>query len=319
MGSCAVWRWPPGASPAAIPGAAVGTILFRTSAGLAGLPWTVTAEGPEQRHSPRLYRNTAGDRCRRRTPLPTYHAMTQIRTFHARLDTLLGNAKSADPADVADFDWARAGRITSPSARDFLSKTVNRLYYGELATAAACTALVPRMDDLLVREFLEHQAADEERHARIYRQYMDRLGTTPVEEPVSAEILGAVSVWRGHPAAVVAGLNIALEGAAMEIQLKLAKDAACPVFADINRMVARDEARHLAFGKIYLSEISPQLDRRDREWIVTWLRAIWLRASEHAFRDLPGAKALPVLVRRHIVKRGWRRTRQALADVGLAA
>ena len=118
--------------------------------------------------------------------------MTQIRTFHARLDTLLGNAKSADPADVADFDWENAGRITGPRALDFLAKTVNRLYHGELATAAACAALAPRMDDPLVREFLEHQAADEERHARIYRRYMHALGIAPVEEPVSAEILGAV-------------------------------------------------------------------------------------------------------------------------------
>ncbi len=245
--------------------------------------------------------------------------MTQTRTFHARLDTLLGNAKSATLATVDDFDWENVTRTASPRARDFLAKTVNRLYQGECVTASACAALAARMDDALVREFLEHQAEDEERHAAIYRRYMHELGTAPAEDSVSAEILGAVSVWRGHPAAVVAGLNIALEGAAMEIQLKLAKDADCPVFAEINRQVARDEARHLAFGKIYLSETVPNLDRRDREWIISWLRAVWLRASEHAFRDLPGAKALPILLRRHIVKRGWRRTQQSLDSVGLAA
>ena len=245
--------------------------------------------------------------------------MMQRKKFETRLQALLGNAKAAHPVDVLDFDWSGAGHVRSSCAHDFLAKTVNRLYHGELVTAAACAAVAQRMDNGLVRECLEHQAADEERHARVYRRYMQALGVEPKTDLVSAEIAGAVSVWRGHPSAVIAGLNIALEGAALDIQLKLAKDAACPVFAEINKQIARDEARHLAFGKIYLSEVAPDLDPRDKEWILSWLRAVWLRASEYALQDLPGAKALPIWMRRHIVKRGWRRTQQSLDDVGLAA
>lgn len=245
--------------------------------------------------------------------------MAQRKTYHERLGTLLDNARSASCVDVRDIDWDSAGCVSSQSDKDFLAKTVNRLYHGELVTAQACATLSRRIGDSRVQAFLEHQAADEERHARLFLTYMRRLGLHPKDDLVSQEIAGAISVWRGHPTAVVAGLNIALEGAALDIQLKLAKDAACPVFARLNREIARDEARHLAFGKIYLSETLPDVDPLDRQWILVWLRHVWTRASEHAFQDLPGAKALPRWVRGQIIRRGWRRTQQTLADVGLAA
>ena len=245
--------------------------------------------------------------------------MTQTKDYHSRLRSVIANAAEDGPADVRLFDWDKAGQIRSGCTRAFLARTVNRLYQGELVTAAACEALAERVDDPVVRDCLLHQVADEHRHAEIYLRYMRALGVEPHADPVAEEIGSAVAVWRGHPSAIVAGLNVALEGAAMEIQLKLAKDAACPVFRDINRRIARDEARHLAFGRIYLTEVTPHLDERDRKWIIAWLRGVWQRASEHAFQGLPGTKVLPMMVRRQILKRGWRRTENSLRTVGLAA
>jgi len=62
------------------------------------------------------------------------------------------------------------------------------------------------------------------------------------------------------------------------------KDERCdPLVREINRMHHVDEARHLAFGRLYLAELFQQHSARwtpeqlagFRQWLVDYLRASW--------------------------------------------
>ena len=69
----------------------------------------------------------------------------------------------------------------------------------------------------------------------------------------------------------------------------------CPLFAEIGAAIARDEARHVAFGRLYLRHALPRIARDERLAMLGWVRALWHSAVGDGAAGIvpagPGARA----------------------------
>jgi len=236
-----------------------------------------------------------------------------------RLTRLAANAR-AGQWSLDDIDWQHGPRppvwITARQARF----TVSQLYYGEIATARICRRLMSEVPEGAARACLSLQIADEERHAEAYRRYLERLGgILPMSDPLKWALVAAENGPFG-PLGAIAAFHIVVEGEYLRIQSSLTRFLSCPLFRRINRRIARDEARHAAFGKTYLKERLAALPPRRQQEMYDWLQEIWQQAADSAQAQrghTPGDRSGAQWLLRLWLSSGWRHHQRALAQIGL--
>ncbi len=219
-------------------------------------------------------------------------------------------------ADIRDWD----GDVGAPKwlPRKFQSALISQFYHGELATLKMCRRVLTEIGDPEAKRCLSFQIADEERHARIYLAYLEKTGgrLQPVD-PVLEAAYDKALAWSGPPEGLICAFNIVLEGEALFALDYLGGWLTCPLFKRINERISRDEARHLAFGRIYLAGALKALETDQRLDIYRWLKGLW---RDTAFRVMDRFW-IPnmILVRRCRIwaETGWRDHRKALIGVGL--
>lgn len=194
---------------------------------------------------------------------------------------------------------------------------VSEFYHGEQATLRLCRTLLSRIGDANARHCVEVQIADEDRHARVYRAYLERLGDIVPSETAVADVYEQVLAWSGPPEAMIAAFNIVLEGEALRTLDDLAAWLPCPWFQRINARVARDEARHFAFGRHYLAAAMPGLDRDCRLDVHRWLKGLWDAVGTATLKRFHVPGLITGRRRRRWVEAGWRSHRAQLIAVGL--
>ena len=233
-----------------------------------------------------------------------------------RIDILIDKAaRHASASRGAD----RAPGFSPPRwmpRRDFVG-IVSQLYHAEAATGAACAALSRRLGGTQAGRFVAVQERDEVRHASLYRSYLDKLGDiAPMDESLAAAMSGGLA-WNGTPAGTVVAFNVVLESEAVNLQHMAARALSCPLFRRISERVAVDEARHVAFGALYLRRALAAVDYDERAEIYRWVKSLWARAAAPpaSGRGLT-AMALRLARRRYMDER-WPVQRRHLARIGL--
>ena len=203
----------------------------------------------------------------------------QPRSNDDRRQTLLEKGRAAQVQSHLDFDWQRPVNIPFWLPNAVAAGAVSQFHFGEGATARMCRQLRPLLPEQAAKEFLETQALDEDRHARIFSAYLDKLGgARPVSGPMQDLYDEALS-WKGAPEAIMVAFHIILEGEALRLCHGIDGGMPCPLFRDLSAVVARDEARHVAWGKLYLRDVLPTMPQRERLEIYRWARALWYRAA----------------------------------------
>lgn len=241
-------------------------------------------------------------------------------SMNAETATALGDlAAKGERAQWAADELTAGGRPAVPRSIPSAVYTtlVSHFYHGELATLRLCQRLLERIGDADARRCLAVQIADEERHARVYRAYLERLGDIAQPEPTVTDVYDRALAWPGPPEAMIAAFNIVLEGEALRALDDLDGWLPCPWFRRINARVSRDEARHFAFGRFYLSAALPGLGRDQRLEIHRWLKGLWdaIGTATLARYHVPGL--ITRGRRRRWVEAGWRNHRAQLMAVGL--
>ncbi len=201
--------------------------------------------------------------------------------------------------------------------RKFHAALISQFYHGELATQRLCRVLLKRIDDPRAGRCLRIQIADEERHALVYRNYLKKLGDIRPVEPALEEAFERALSWSGPPEALIAAFNVVLEGEALRALEDMGGWLSSPLFQRINGPICLDEARHFAFGRIYLHRRLPGLDREQRVDIYRWLKRLWL---DTAFGTLDGFRIPGLITRRRRkawAESGWQGHRRNLISVGL--
>lgn len=201
------------------------------------------------------------------------------RTNLERRTALLVKGRDAQFQSHLDFDWDRPVKLPFWLPKSAAASAVSQFHLGETSTARMCRQLQMDMPELGTREFLETQSLDEERHARIFATYLDKLGgAKPVPEPVQ-QLYDEALAWTGAPEAVMVAFHIILEGEALRLCHGIEAWMPCPLFRELATVVSRDEARHVAWGKLYLRDTLPALSKKERLEIYVWSRALWFRAT----------------------------------------
>jgi len=201
--------------------------------------------------------------------------------------------------------------------RSFPALIVSQFYHGEQATLAMCRKLLAGLENPEERRCIRIQTADEKRHAEVYRAYLAEFGNLAPVNPVLEAAYEKALAWNGPPEALVAAFSIILEGEALYALDYLGGWFPCPRFRRINGRIAADEARHVAFGRIYLGARLPAMPRERRFEIYRWLKALW---TSTAFGILGQLRIPSVIPRRHCriwAETGWQDHLRALIDVGL--
>jgi hypothetical protein len=234
-----------------------------------------------------------------------------------RLETLAANGRDRQWTVDGDIDWTQ--NIVQPNwlLRRFHGALISQFRHGELAAVRVCGRLLHHVPDPHVRDLLVQQIADEERHALAYEWYMARLGDDAPVDPSMAEAVGRALEWRGSPLGLMVVFHVMLEGEALRSLRGLAKKLPCPLFGQINARITRDEARHVAFGRLYLREQLKTLDLEERMAIYRFVKSLWddCAAGTLSRFHIPGF--VTQALRRRWIAEGWALHSRALVDVGL--
>ena len=237
----------------------------------------------------------------------------------ARWTALLANARDGQWNLADEIDLSAAPRLPWWLPRKAYVTLISQLHYGELASMRMCMTLRPLLAAQTPLALLDLQEADEARHAALYRQYMERLGElAPPDDYVAAALDGGL---RGRHGAlgIMTAFHIVLEGEALVLQQDLAAQLPCPSFRRINALAARDEARHVAFGKTYLAGRYGGLGADERIELYLWARTLWHDCAETLRGRYTGiSRAFFSLSRGGMAER-WRRQERALVEIGLVS
>lgn len=204
-----------------------------------------------------------------------------------RLRVLYERGKAAQWNATTDIDWtAGVGtpdnvgllgpnllleRDTSlvPSERwaafqwEFHSWMTSQFLHGEQGALLAAGRLVAMAPDMDAKLLTAAQAADEARHVEAFARYVELLGNTyPVNSSLKRmfDTVNAESRWD----IVFLGMQIIAEGLALAALRFEQTRSFDPVIAQLTRLVAKDEARHVAFGLLALREVCSELTSREK-------------------------------------------------------
>ncbi|NIA67458.1 ferritin-like domain-containing protein [Pelagibius litoralis] len=189
---------------------------------------------------------------------------------------------------IADWPEAPDDRLAVILAGQFL--------LGEEVTAQACRNLSRQVPLASARDCLALQAEEEQRHAALYRRFLQGRSAWPGSQGLLTPAAERIAAWQGPPEAVLLALHVIIEGEALAFQETARRFTTCPRFAALSRAIARDEARHVAFGQRYLPAALPQLTPAERQRIYIWLRGLWFDCMERLplAAPFPGVRGVPL-------------------------
>ena len=241
--------------------------------------------------------------------------MTEVLDFRLRRIAEKSRRASERPLEavwqeIADRPAARNDSLAISLAGQFLQ--------GEELTALTCTALRDRLPLASARVCLALQGEDESRHAALYRRYLQTRGARPDAASLLAPAAQRFLAWQGPPEAILLALHVIIEGEALAFQEQARHFTHCPSFAALSRLVAGDEARHVAFGRIYLPDALRTLTPAEKQRIHEWLRALWFECSARLPQVLPRPWLGRFIARRWAEHR-WDHWQAQLAELGLPA
>ena len=231
------------------------------------------------------------------------------------LDRLSDAGDRAARTGDAAIDWGlRPAPPRWMPARSYIT-AISQLYYGEQATVRMCERLLRDIADASAARFIATQIADEKRHIGYYERYLGRLGAIgDIEEGVAMAYDGALG-WSGSYHGAIVAFHVVLEGEGLRIQRLFGDWFPCPLFRQVNGLIARDEGRHVAFGRRYLKQSLASLPFEERLAIFRWIRALWFDCADAIRAEMPATVSL--LVGRGWAEDRWRRQCRALRDIGL--
>ncbi|RIL00319.1 MAG: hypothetical protein DCC71_18690 [Proteobacteria bacterium] len=132
---------------------------------------------------------------------------------------------------------------------------------GALMTAAALTHAVP---DYEAKLYAATQTMDEARHVEAYQRYIDKLAMIYPMSPGLKDLIDA-TLTANHWVKIAIGMNMIVEGLALAAFHNMRRQTTCGLLRRLTENVLRDEARHVAFGNVYVGEAIRDMHADERE------------------------------------------------------
>lgn len=238
--------------------------------------------------------------------------------FLPRVEKLAQKSLDAQWSAETEIAWEHEIALPFWLPKRFYTSAISQFFYGEQVTAEICRrSLEAWKDHEAVASCIETQIADEERHSVVYSRYLERLGDIAPVDPVLKEGMDAALSWSGPPEACLIAVQILLEGEALRSLDILASKFCCPLFEDINRRISQDEARHVAFGRLFLTERLKTFEQEERIVVYRWIKKLWEEVAGGTLTQINIPGFIHRRVRRRWMDNGWQNHSRALMDIGL--
>lgn len=209
--------------------------------------------------------------------------MIQTSRRSDRLERLALNSLRGQWSAEHAIDWDLSVQLPRWLPREDIAKAMSQLYHGEVATGRLCRRLLAEVPEPEARSCLELQIADESRHAAVYLRYLERLGhMAPVDSAFEAVLEDGLA-WSGSALGMVVLFHVVVEAEALRLLDGVARFLPCPLLRQINRRISLDEARHVAFGQIYLRDRVAGLPEDERRHIYYWVQKLWSSYTQATF------------------------------------
>jgi len=162
--------------------------------------------------------------------------------------------------------WERLGQPERAQVRlHMASWQFSQFLHGEQGALICASKIVQTVPDMDSKFYAATQVMDEARHVEAYSRYLhDKLELAyPINPHLKALLNDVVSDHRWDMTYL--GMQVLIEGlalAAFGVIRDLAQD---PLGRSINAYVMQDEARHVAFGRLALRDLYPQLTQAERD------------------------------------------------------
>jgi hypothetical protein len=205
-----------------------------------------------------------------------------------KLDDLYKKAKREQWNADAQLDWSQpvdpAGKILDEQRSPFrsmkffqaLSQTqrdafnahnsahlLSQILHGEQGALMVAGELIAAVPDYEAKLYAASQAMDEARHVEVFERYIRKLDRVyPITRPLRS-ILTMILETK-HWQSKTVGMQVILEGLALGTFVNVRAATSCNLLRDLMTYVTKDEARHVAFGNLYLTEKIRDMHPDDR-------------------------------------------------------
>ncbi len=169
---------------------------------------------------------------------------------------------------AADIDWKKGQRISNKSFKDNLAKVLTPVLTGEQSALYSVSGLIPVLghrSEVEGQFYLTTWAVDEARHTELFARYYHRLDREPLSiRKFPAGYLFQSRIISKEPAEWLTGVLVS-ESLAQIISHEFRELDLDPVLSEICEGILEDEARHLGFNHVYMSDRFKDLFQKDEK------------------------------------------------------
>ena len=207
---------------------------------------------------------------------------------HEKLEELYRKAKRDQWNSDVEIDWSLpvdpAGKILDEERMAFLKLKffqrfsqkqreefnahysawiLSQLLHGEQGALMVAGELIAAVPDYEAKLYAASQAMDEARHAEVFGRYIRKLDKIYPVQPTLKAILREIMETPFWQAKTV-GMQVILEGLALGTFINVRAATGCDLLRQLLGYVTKDEARHVAFGNLYLSTAIAEMEPEAR-------------------------------------------------------
>jgi hypothetical protein len=140
-------------------------------------------------------------------------------------------------------------------SRSFQIWRLSQTLHGELAALEYSARLSLLHDDFLVKACCAAQAADEARHASIFKRILSEIGLPPFEMAPSLRSLIDQIKGESRTSLLSLSMQILIEGIGIGAFRRICITSKSPFIRTLYSYLVKDEARHFALGKSIMASI----------------------------------------------------------------
>ncbi len=140
---------------------------------------------------------------------------------------------------------------------------LSQLLHGEQGALMVAGELVAAVPDYEAKLYGASQAMDEARHVEVFSRYIRKLDKIYPVQPGLGSLLRDI-METPHWQAKMVGMQVILEGLALGTFINVKAATGCALLRSLLTYVTKDEARHVAFGSLYLTAEIGSMHADDR-------------------------------------------------------
>lgn len=171
---------------------------------------------------------------------------------------------------------------------------ISQFLHGEQGALMVAARIVETVPDINAKFYAATQVTDEARHVEAYSRLLhDKFEIAyPITPPLAALLEDVLHDRRWDINYL--GMQVLIEGLALAAFHAIRDMSKNPLSASVNAYVMQDEARHVAFGRLALRDLYPNLSAPElaekEEFLI---EACWLMRDRFTSNELWGAIGLP--------------------------